>query len=354
MASRKVGDYHSMPWLVEDLEDIHAPEDPEDEVNTRVNLDKDTSSGAMLAILKLYDGDTVERDGYVPLLVGTILSMMLQIMNVVIQFTLVFLLYAYTVERAEDPYEHGLVKEADVLRRLLAAIPPMRLDQSDPVQKKIFELCEYDHNVPYTQSLLIFLWVVKMLPEMMDSAWLVRIMWLMPTAKRREFNKMLSYPDRHNKDKIHILQLTRKLRWGFLMLGMIPRFVIAIFLCFVGAKFLMYAKSLGMLVIKSLALAFVTQVDDILFCGLASHSLQTQTKSTAFCLKVKPGNLRVQWNLWGATLARTSGVIVLVLIWTRVVHRHLQTFRELCDLYDSEFETCPTCGLHLFGLRFRN
>eukprot|EP00747_Dinoflagellata_sp_TGD_P145694 gnl/TRDRNA2_/TRDRNA2_176613_c0_seq2.p1 gnl/TRDRNA2_/TRDRNA2_176613_c0~~gnl/TRDRNA2_/TRDRNA2_176613_c0_seq2.p1 ORF type:complete len:355 (+),score=58.98 gnl/TRDRNA2_/TRDRNA2_176613_c0_seq2:99-1163(+) len=316
------------------------------EPNEKLNLAKDSYSGFIFSCIMFSDHATVEKNGFVAELVQLCLSTLIHICSCGIQIFLIFMLYVYADERAEDPYEKNLDQVIATLKDATANMT--ELSTTSDVEASAWSLCKKDHSVPYTAVIILLLWGFKVAPEVMAALWNAYVVFMMPAAEAGDtmitrigdFND----PDKFRIDKIHSHQ-----RIIFIVCVDLPRISISCLLYLVGAKFLVFCPSVGVLIMKAISLAFVLTLDELLFSGMAS--LKQQERIAKAALHYHQASMPIHWHLWGSTVTKVGIILMCTLMITEVWYADLQAFRRACLNYKVAliFPKCEHCGTHFLG-----
>jgi len=225
----------------------------------------------------------------------------------------------------------------------------------------LLTMCHNDHNVPYSQSMMVWLWGFKLLPMVSQSIWILVLISGMDRPKENE-SWVVSGDDGKQIGMVR-MGLGAKL---FVMLTVdIPRLFVALYLYWMGAKFLMYAKNLGVLIMKSIGLSFIATFPEVIYAGGFSESFQKELAKVR--LNFFEGDNQEQddnkqrtwldnWNLWGASITKIFGVLICTLYYCRVLFGDLQELRESCISYKYKFylPDCPRCGSEFLGFKLLN
>merc|ERR1740138_1587260 len=106
-----------------------------------------------------------------------------------------------------------------------------------------------------------------------------------------------------------------------------PKLVIAVIYAWVGTKYLVYAMTMGELILKSVSIAFIVSLDENIFAALASERLLEKTNTCHLSSKVwSHAAARRSWMAGGSTLVKLTIVTALVYCVTK------QSFGQLVDL----------------------
>merc|ERR1712216_34241 len=204
-----------------------------------------------------------------------LLAMILHTTNLVFQGTMLFWIFAFSIQSRKDKLEAwpGLSGCIETLEMVLET--QRALNVSSPIESRTLEQCQSDLTVRHAQFIVILLWGVKSLPECVASLLVFRTLWMLPSSHEsdgdHEAGSLLSRKD----GKFLVTHMQPALRVFLTLAVNLPRLVIGYLTWFIGAMFLMYASTLEALVMKSLSLSFVVTIDDIMFSELASREMRT-------------------------------------------------------------------------------
>eukprot|EP00933_Yihiella_yeosuensis_P037612 TRINITY_DN31602_c0_g1_i1.p1 TRINITY_DN31602_c0_g1~~TRINITY_DN31602_c0_g1_i1.p1 ORF type:complete len:358 (-),score=40.18 TRINITY_DN31602_c0_g1_i1:129-1202(-) len=335
--------------LTEVTEDDDSLSDSDGEYkDIRLPLKADSYDGLLYTFAAVADGSYAEAKGHRTVCCFQLQGVILYILSFAAQSILVFLIWVYSNERAQDPYEGDISKETAALRNA------MSVNKTLPSTDRSHVLCEGDHSVPYSQSLVIFIWVCRNLPDLTSALWGIRMFLGMPTRKEDEAS-MINLAD--SKSEIRSAGLPLKIK--SLVLIQLPKLVITFLLISAGMTFLMYCKGVGIMVMKAIGMSYVLTVDDIIFQGLSSRVFQDHVTKCTLVLRAKASSVDA-FNIWGSMIMKTVITLAIVLWFCRIHHWPLQEFREVCIEYKYKFEfpECEHgvsgCGLSIAGFQFAN
>eukprot|EP00929_Paragymnodinium_shiwhaense_P098510 TRINITY_DN5998_c0_g1_i1.p1 TRINITY_DN5998_c0_g1~~TRINITY_DN5998_c0_g1_i1.p1 ORF type:complete len:347 (-),score=71.37 TRINITY_DN5998_c0_g1_i1:357-1397(-) len=314
-------------------------------------LSKDTFGALTFALAQWQDEATLMEKGELNVTLTFVINFAGHIACLCLQFLLMFMLVAFTVERQEDKYEQDLGVETHALHHAVATNTTL---QGIRRYEETLSLCASDHNVPYSQSVVMFIWGMKCLPTLGQAIWATYVSFRMPTATAGD-RKLIEQPADSSK-KAQVRQLTLCMKIMLLAIVNIPRVLLIVFLWYMGAKFLMFAKSLGVLVTKAIGLAFILQVTEVLFAGMTSKVFQKEVEKLVLAYNSAMEFKDKWWSSWGANIFNFLTVAIITLYYCRIVNGPLQHFREACDAYEKHFilSHCAHCGSHYFGYTFAN
>eukprot|EP00929_Paragymnodinium_shiwhaense_P098515 TRINITY_DN5998_c0_g1_i6.p1 TRINITY_DN5998_c0_g1~~TRINITY_DN5998_c0_g1_i6.p1 ORF type:complete len:347 (-),score=65.81 TRINITY_DN5998_c0_g1_i6:358-1398(-) len=312
-------------------------------------LSKDTFGALTFALAQWQDEATLMEKGELNVTMTLVMNFAGHIACLCLQFLLMFMLVAFTVEQQEDKYEQDLGGETHALRNAVATNVTLHGVRR---YEETLKLCAKDHNVPYSQSVVVFIWGMKCLPMLGQATWATYVSFKMPTATEGD-RKLIEQPADSSK-KAQVRQLTLCMKIMLLAIVNIPRVLLIVFLWYMGAKFLMYAQSVGVLVTKAIGLAFILQVTEVLFAGMTSRVFQQRVGKLVLAYNSAMEFTHNEWITWGANVFNLVTVASITLYYCRIVNGSLQHFREACHAYEKHFilSHCAHCGSHYFGYTF--
>jgi hypothetical protein len=276
-------------------------------------------------------------------------AVLLHILNMFVQLSLTAMLYVYTVERREDPYEGKDSQLADIVRAALALERP--LNNSIPEEREALTVCKMTHIVTLSIIIITLTWWLRMLGEIIESLWTMLVIIFMPSHSKPSTTK------EHHTHKKHqvIHNLNDMTKVGLIGCIYTPKLVIAVIYAWVGTKYLVYAMTMGELILKSVSIAFIVSLDENIFAALASERLVEKTNTCHLSSKVwSHAAARRSWMAGGSTLVKLTLVTALVFCVTNESFGQLVDLREQCHMYKDKFvfPRCPHCGYHIFSWVF--
>lgn len=310
---------------------------PMEEPNTKLPFTVDAPGGFMFALLRFWDEGLVEENGYLPLLAITSATFWLHVVSLAFQLYLSAIMFIFVIERREDPFENvaGLAEREELLVKAIATNTP--LNGTTVRESTTLQLCWNDHSVAWSQSLILFLWLCKVSVDIKDAIWVTYVSCVMPSTTN---NDVISEASRDSEDT-EVVRLTPCLRFVIFFFINMPRLILACIIAVVGAKFLEFATSIGVLIMKSIGLAFLIQVNQILFNALAPQRFIQLQKKASFHYHTNPEAMN--WMLFGSlvTAFKAVGLALLAVFVSRFLFRDVAHFRQLCNEYEAQFRQIP-------------
>mmetsp|Transcript_9665 Transcript_9665/g.24157 ORF Transcript_9665/g.24157 Transcript_9665/m.24157 type:complete len:231 (-) Transcript_9665:56-748(-) len=158
---------------------------------------------------------------------------------------------------------------------------------------------------PYMMFLYVILliWFAAMVQEFREILLWWLMMYKLPVDETEHC--LISHED-HTVSVVAVPSLHK---WITITLNLVPRSVICIGLLLTGVRFLIRAEDYADLILNSVALGFLIEVDNMLFAALASDTCKHLVR------ELRPYRMRTlglgNWNL--QTLFWTGGIIALAL-----------------------------------------
>lgn len=332
--------------LDEDEEDAVEEFSDEEEVpepNTKWPLPMDSHGSFMLAILRFQDAEVIAQEGKLSAGVTLFTAAFVNMLCVGLQLYLAFLMYVFVIERKEDPFEGHLHNRTTHLQQAIATKTP--LDLTDKDHGATMHLCFIDHSVPWSQSVILFLWFAKCSVEVAGAFKGAYVSFVMPSTVSGD---VLTHTPK-GSDNVTVTRMSPALKAISLLLVKLPRLLVALILMYVGAKFLAFAGTVGELVMKSIGIGFISAVNALLLNSLGPAKLLALQKTCAFHYHSEdnaknPGNAMLHASFFSIlSVLLCAGFAVF---FSRVLFGDIQEFRGLCNVYEEMFKPFPVNYMH--------
>lgn len=328
---------------------------PENHFNEAFKLPQNSGGALILSFTKLCCHHTDEKNR-VNNAVSFFFSVMLQLVSISFQLGMMALIVIYPLEGAVDGWDFNILQETDALKRSIRHLTSVdKMKTMGDIPRRAIDLCMTDHTIPFSQSVLVWLWVLKMLPSIMSNFHAVNSFMQLPTVFRDD-NIPLYYMD----GKKTVITNTRAAKGvAFGLLCIMPELLVNCTVLWVGMKFLVYCTSLTDLVTKSISFFFFTQIDEVLYEGLASEDTKGAVSATVMEWRrenrTKDSWSRDTWNLRGSTVFRSTVSLIVTVVYTMYIHAEMRGFRRACFEYKTLINPLckgqgPNCGWHLMGV----
>jgi len=224
----------------------------------------------------------------------------------------------------------------------------------DLAKWQAYELKEEICGMAISKSLfcytILFLWTCTMLCELRTAQRILSTVYHLPSCTLA--SEMLAFQDHIAfEGRCCIVGLTRWARSLLYLLVVLPKFVISCFLLHIGSRWLI-SGSFSDMILNSLALGFVIEIDDLLFATMVPITQQTQVINTKFFFEEKKvAHLREVDERHLKAYKRTGFYMGFALVYLLVYMRYVQSVlppdlaevRQLCSEYLSE-HTEPICN----------
>jgi len=267
------------------IEDINLPEDTE-----MIDLDEDVYGAIVYTITfdwfelltgRDYDGLDTRVNAY-----RMFFCLLLLIGNYCLQFFLLYIIYWYVAApsrtNAQKIYKHyhaEVFVKGEFQQHLWE-----KFDGAD-------DLCNIAFGNYWFMYAILGLWWISMVIEVRKTELLyLRFRSLENTTDPTTIITRIEMPDKLNL----ILNLTCQMRAVLYTIIIIPRVIIACGLLFVGTVWLAATDSFENLVLNSVALSFLINIDEIIFAGLVPYTMKKNiniTKLVNINLHVVEGHL---------------------------------------------------------------
>ncbi|CAJ1380319.1 unnamed protein product [Effrenium voratum] len=302
-----------------------------------VDLQLNTHSAGLLAVAQATDAGYIEEFGRAQALGRLANGLILFTLGSAFQAVLVALLILFSEERMQDPYEKaGTARMTQELQDAMNTNTP--LHESDPT----LAMCKQDHSVPFSQSLVIFIWICRLGPSITTALW--TLLAIIQVSSNHSTNIG------HDKEKAQIKSLPCTTKFLTLLFIQVPVVILHVVLLWAGMKFLMYCDALGKLVVKAMSVAYVETIPSIVFVGLSSAVFRAEVGKSQLSLRMRHTD-----DSWFGGMLKILISVALSLWYCRIYHASLQNFRLACFQYKYQFvfPVCD-CGLDFFGFHLAN
>lgn len=308
-----------------------------------VEIPKSCHGGALLAVAQVCDQSYRDEMGSHQAFGRFANGMLLFILGGGIQFAMIGLLYFFSEERMQDPYE-------EVGTRTLAEDLWSALDSGKALEgtHEAVELCMHDHSVPWSQSMVIFVWLCKCVPAIVNAAWVTWVLAALPSTEGTTIT--------NKTGKLSIVGLPMIFKLMAVVFIQLPLVFLDVCLAIVGMKFLMYCNALGKLLVKAMSLSYIETVAGVTFAGLSSKAFQAEVNKASLVHRFKRMPPAYKLESWLSGLLKIVSIFSLTIWYCRIKHSNLQDFRYACFRYKYQFvfPNCGHCGLDFFGMHLAN
>jgi len=176
------------------------------------------------------------------------------------------------------------------------------------------ELCQVPLSQPVLFMVLLFIWTSYMLVDIRQTAFYANAWLSLPYPE--DVGCKAEVKVRRTEDAIITEAASRKVKVRVFVMILLPKAAIAAVLWWLGARWLTATPSFENLLLNAAALAFVTEVDEIMYAALAADDVKEATMSTHLLVPLQGGEYRALWrsifSMISWTLVNVSVPLVFV------------------------------------------
>eukprot|EP00933_Yihiella_yeosuensis_P082082 TRINITY_DN95829_c0_g1_i1.p1 TRINITY_DN95829_c0_g1~~TRINITY_DN95829_c0_g1_i1.p1 ORF type:complete len:395 (+),score=38.16 TRINITY_DN95829_c0_g1_i1:127-1185(+) len=299
----------------------------EDEgVQVDIDIPEDAYGAGILAIVRdivcIQEGPSWSDEEVQLKMIQASFALLLMTMNLGMQFSLLYFIYIYVV-----------TPSVNHVQSQYGNFHAMAFDKDGVFQPDLWEkfpnkseLCQIGMSNPVFYCLVVFLWVLLIIREFRVTERLARdILVTVPSCERR------ANMCRQKDGKIQIIALTTSSRVLLVVCVVIPKFLICGVLMWLGCEWLTATTSFTDLVMNSIAMEFVTRIDENLYETILPVAHRNQVSEINFVVFQKNAGSR---NKEFVAFKRSFVYLWLAVGFTLVYSRALQNFLppDLSDL----------------------
>lgn len=304
----------------------------------KMALKPDAYSAITFGLCRVFDYETNQKVSKSEIVGEFCVALSMHVLSVTMQFLLFLWLHFGSISESKKAYA-----DADVKVSLFtnATSTNTSLAVTDPIMQH----CCKDKAMAYAHLVMTFVWLLKMLGEIWASLRHAYVQMIMPNAHNKH-DELLKYehPEklsmRQYEGAVTIVGVTPVTK-AVLLLGVcLPKCVMAFLITYLGMEFLEFqAISFADLIMKSLALAFIATIDELIFGSLGPAKFKKEMKKAAF--EFHESHYPHAWNIWGSTLCKAVIVVAACIIYCWVIHADISNLRAECGNYKDKFpDTC--------------
>jgi hypothetical protein len=311
-----------------------GPAEGEEEVE--VDIPEDAYGAGILAIVHdivvFRNGAWGDEDVQIAA-IQILFSMLLLILNLGMQFALLYFINIYVVRPSVNNVQHAFalfrseVFDADGL---------FQHDLWEDFSGKD-ELCQIGMMNRFFYCVILFLWVLLIIQEIRSNERLMKNIWAIRGCT------CITQMMRRNGEKVNIVGLTPVTRFLLFSFVIIPKFVICALLLWLGCQWLSATTSFTDLVMNSIAMDFVTGVDECLYESILSVRHRKLVSDINFIVFEKTtGGIAKEMKAFQRSASYLVFAFVFVLIYSlfiqSVLPADLHDAKAVCNPYLAERE----------------
>lgn len=149
------------------------------------------------------------------------------------------------------------------------------------------DVCCIPFSQPLFFSTVILIWSITCLFDM-RTCWNLFDSLIVNTQRCDSMSQAFETPDNDHSDVVVIAQLTRFAKTYIFVLVILPRFLIASVLLWLGCRWLLATNDFADLILNGLALELILKLKDVLYLALVPRRSKVDLERTA----ILPANLR--------------------------------------------------------------
>jgi len=236
-----------------------------------LNFPESIYGAMMLAVVRTCQ----KHDDHIVLALLQVLGLFV---NVALQFCVAFCIKVYVtypaVEAARKVYA-GFEKNITTT----GMSPAASLANMSEEQRE--RLCQFPLSQPYFLWMILAIWTGYVMKDLRESVTYVSVWWGLPTPPVGSL-VTTEWQTEHSKLVVRAAQISVKLI--ILFSTMIPKLIIATFVWWIGARWLVATTSFQDVVLNSVALAFIFDIDEMFYGALTA--LETRERVSHYCVDV--------------------------------------------------------------------
>lgn len=317
-----------------DLE-MNSPNSEEETVEEiEIDIPEDAYGAGILAIV--HDIVVIRsgswRDEEVRLgIIQASFAVLLLIVNLGMQFALLYFIWVYVVE----PSVHHVQLEYANFHKNVFDTSGVFLPDAWARYDHKESLCEIGLSNQYFYWLVIFLWVLLIIKEFRTTEELMRdVCFQVPSCD--DIHEMI----REGKDKKYVVALTTTSRVLCFIFVILPKFLICCTLMWLGCQWLTATSNFTDLVMNSIAMEFVTRVDENLYETILPAYHRQQVEEINFLVEHRFKGRRKEFNAFRHSFIYFILGIAFVLLYSgniqSVLPGNVDDVTKLCSEYQAQ------------------
>lgn len=323
--------------------------DGETAFGTESHIGADAWAAAIVAIVRNLTVITMKRDNRMPYGVNIarmVCSLAICLLNLCLQFGLLVFINYYlvgpSVHRAQYTYKHYLETVMDGNGRL----------DEDAWHDYEFksDVCGLTMLRPRFYYVILLIWVLTQMHEIRHTQRLFSNIWDLPRVDSNL--QMLRFVESGHFSlggKCHIVGATTAVKVFLMIIVVLPRAVISFYLTELGCRWLTASHKVSDMILNSLALAFVTNIDELLYHSILPIATRNQIESTKifFLEGNQPKSLeQIEQSEWSGyrrsfmyAMLAVAFLMSYGMFFQTVLPPHMGHLHELCDVLDESSQT---------------
>lgn len=293
-------------------------------------LSQTTYDAFIMVVCFSSDVEYIRRIGKGRFAAQTVYAVFVHLLNILVQFVLVYYLMVSCVETAAHIYTDRLDERMLLISNHTLSDHPIELNAShSDFEADTLMLCRSKTSLPYAHLIVIFLWMCKMSREFVDA--LMRLLLVINMRAPRDGEDLVKEED----GKVTITHATMHGKLICLIFVVFPQFLVAAWLTWVGAGYLYFANEMSVIIMKAISLAFITTLDELLFVALMPIGFKSYMKNVKYRRAVAIDNW--YWDMLFQGLFKLAIISFMTWFVWAIFFGEVSAFRVICEKYDAIF-----------------
>lgn len=322
--------------------------DGEAAYGTEYSIGEDAWAAAIVAIVRNLTVISMKRGNGMPYGVNIarmVFSLGICLLNLCLQFGVLIFINSYlvapAVHHAQFSYKHFLDTVFDDDGRLD--------DDAWHGYELKDEVCSLTMLRPRFYYVVLLIWVLTQVMEVRHTQRSFSNIWELPSVERDP--QMLRFVDSGHFSlggKCHIVGATMTVKAVLIIFVVVPRAVVAFYLTELGCRWLTATHKVSDMILNSLALAFVTNIDELLYHSILPIATRQQIEATKifFFEGAMPKSLeQIERSEWAGyrrsttyTLTALAFLISYGTVFQTVLPTNMGHLHQLCDGHDASVQ----------------
>jgi hypothetical protein len=255
--------------------------------------------------------------------IRTLFSLFGVCVNLWLQFTILWYVQQYIVDQAVHNAQVNYRKYHSEVFNLDASF---NITAWKAWKGPYMDLCNMSVSMINFTFAVIFLWTATMIGEVRGIERLIRDIL---AIERTDGGKLDTVEEKCNDEgeisEVHIVRISLIARVALIVLVIIPKVAIACILWFVGCRWLCGTESFSDLILNALALAFVIEVDEMVFECFAPKTLQDWITMTSMVNFKKEIGAAARNSAAIMGYLRSFAYLIICAAWSYIYLNYLQT-----------------------------
>jgi len=199
------------------------------------------------------------------------------------------------------------------------------------------EVCQIPFSQMYFIWIMLAIWTGYVLKDLRESCMYMHVLWQLPHTKQGE--DLIDF-EKNDDGLLVVKGAAKRVKAAIALLTMFPKLGIAAFLWWIGARWLVATTSFEDIIMNSVALAFIFDLDEMFHGALSAAETRKRVAQYAFEVQEDPWFDDSVARLLEDTLV--NGLMILILFglpmlylrfWQQVLPDYQWDVKAACDEY---------------------